>query len=191
MHHYTFYSYEQWGRGYIGSRSCRCNPEQDINYFGSYTDKAFSPTQKIILELHNTAKESLEAETALHNLFDVANNPHFANKQANRNTSVVRGKNHPNYGKKFPPHSAEHKRKISEGVKKALANLTPEAHARMVDASAKANAVRKHTDETKAKIRAARLGTKASEETRRKLSEIRKGKKRGPYKKRSLNKDKT
>ena len=32
-YHYVYYSYEEYGRGYIGSRTCRCLPEEDINYF--------------------------------------------------------------------------------------------------------------------------------------------------------------
>jgi len=27
-YHYTYYSYEEWGRGYFGSRTCRCLPEE-------------------------------------------------------------------------------------------------------------------------------------------------------------------
>ena len=38
MNHYTYYSFEQWGRGYIGRRSCKCSPEED-NYFGSYRER--------------------------------------------------------------------------------------------------------------------------------------------------------
>ena len=47
---YVYYSYEEFGRGYIGSRICKCLPEEDIKYFGSYKDKTFNPTEKIILE---------------------------------------------------------------------------------------------------------------------------------------------
>jgi hypothetical protein len=37
-YHYVYYSYEEYGRGYIGSRSCSCLPQEDRNYFGSFTD---------------------------------------------------------------------------------------------------------------------------------------------------------
>ena len=48
-HYYTYYSYEEWGRGYFGSRGCKCLPEEDMNYFGSFYDKTFKPNQKIII----------------------------------------------------------------------------------------------------------------------------------------------
>jgi hypothetical protein len=79
-YHYTYYSYEEFGRGYIGKRSCKCSPEEDVKYFGSYTDKTFKPTQKIILETYNTAEDLAKAEEILHAFYDVAPNPHFANK---------------------------------------------------------------------------------------------------------------
>lgn len=77
---YVYYSYESWGRGYIGKRECSCLPEEDVKYFGSYTDKTFKPTKKIILEIFNTRKDAYEAEIKLHSFYDVKNNPHFANK---------------------------------------------------------------------------------------------------------------
>lgn len=83
---YVYYSYEPWGRGYIGKRECFCLPEEDINYFGSYTDKTFKPTEKIILEVFNDKESALEAEKILHNFYNVKDNPHFANR-ANQTSS--------------------------------------------------------------------------------------------------------
>jgi hypothetical protein len=79
-YHYTYYSYEEFGRGYIGKRSCKCRPEEDVKYFGSYSDKTFQPTQKIILTQHHTVEEALTAEIRLHEFYNVACNSHFANK---------------------------------------------------------------------------------------------------------------
>jgi general stress protein YciG len=80
-YYYTYYSYEEWGRGYFGSRGCKCLPEEDINYFGSFSDKNFNPTQKIILkDDYATREEAYADEIILHDYYDVANNPHFANK---------------------------------------------------------------------------------------------------------------
>jgi len=80
-HHYTYYSYEEWGRGYFGSRSCDCLPEEDVKYLGSFKDKNFKPTQKIILkDDYETRAEAIEDEVILHNYYDVAANPHFANR---------------------------------------------------------------------------------------------------------------
>jgi hypothetical protein len=80
LYHYTYYSYEEFGRGYIGKRSCKCSPEEDVKYFGSYRDKTFKPTQKIILETYDTAEEAIADEILLQYFFKVVPNPHFVNK---------------------------------------------------------------------------------------------------------------
>lgn len=77
--HYVYYSYEEWGRGYIGKRSSSVHPDDDV-YLGSFKDKTFKPTRKIILAIFDTAKEALECEILLHNFYNVAQNPHFANQ---------------------------------------------------------------------------------------------------------------
>ena len=77
---YVYYSYEEYGRGYIGKRECKCFPEEDIKYFGSFKDKTFKPTQKIILEIFDSVEEALEAECILHDFYEVDKNPHFANR---------------------------------------------------------------------------------------------------------------
>ena len=79
MFFYTYYSYEQNGRGYIGSRGSSVEPSIDP-YMGSYTDDTFSPTEKIILTSHKTREEAHQAEIKLHELFSVGDNKHFANK---------------------------------------------------------------------------------------------------------------
>jgi len=79
MNFYVYYSYEGWGRGYIGARGCECLPEEDISYFGTFYDETFNPSEKIILACYISREEALEAEVALHNFFEVDVNPHFAN----------------------------------------------------------------------------------------------------------------
>ena len=80
-YYYTYYSYEEWDRGYIGSRGCDCLPEEDIKYFGSFKDKTFKPTQKIILKSdYATREEAIADEIILHDYYDVANNSHFTNR---------------------------------------------------------------------------------------------------------------
>jgi hypothetical protein len=83
---YVYYSYEPWGRGYIGKRECLCLPEEDVKYFGSFGDKTFKPTEKIILETFDSKENALEAERLLHKFYNVKDNPHFANK-ANQSSS--------------------------------------------------------------------------------------------------------
>ena len=80
-YHYVYYSYEEYGRGYIGSRGCKCLPEQDIKYFGSFKDKTFKPTQKIIIkDDYTTREEAYVDEIILQQYYKVAENPHFANR---------------------------------------------------------------------------------------------------------------
>ena len=85
-HFYVYYSYEEYGRGYIGKRECKCLPQEDVNYFGSFKDKTFNPTQKIILETFDSVEETLEAEIILHNFYEVDKNPHFANRARQTST---------------------------------------------------------------------------------------------------------
>jgi hypothetical protein len=80
-YYYTYYSYEEWGRGYIGSRGCKCLPEEDVKYLGSSKDKTFKPTQKIILkDDYATREEAYADEIILQQYYKVVENPHFANK---------------------------------------------------------------------------------------------------------------
>ena len=83
---YTYYSYEPWGRGYIGKRECKCLPEEDTKYFGSFKDKTFKPTEKIILGEFASREEAFDAEIKLHSFFEVDRNPHFANKSKQTST---------------------------------------------------------------------------------------------------------
>jgi len=106
-HHYVYYSYEDFGRGYIGSRTCDCSPEED-NYFGSFYDKTFIPTNKIILETFDNREEALDAEIKLHQFYDVARNPHFANQSKQTSTG---------FSAEGVVRSEEYKQKMSERLK--------------------------------------------------------------------------
>ena len=101
--HYVYYSYEEWGRGYIGVRSTKLDSCKD-KYMGSFKDKSFKPTQKIVLQVFNTREEALNAEITLHNFYQVHTNPHFANKAKQTSTGFnqesVNGRVWWNNGKK-------------------------------------------------------------------------------------------
>lgn len=138
--HYVYYSYEEWGRGYIGVRSTKLDPEKD-QYKGSFKDKTFKPTQKIILGTFESRKEALEAEILLHNFYEVALNPHFANRAKQKSTKfdiagILVGDKNPMYGKKL---SEQTKKKLSEhakarvGVKSSMygKSHTPEVRRRL------------------------------------------------------------
>jgi len=106
--HYVYYSYEEFGRGYIGCRTCECLPEKDV-YLGSYKDETFSPTQKIILETFSTRVEALQAEVDLHKFYQVDKNPHFANKARQKTTGFY-------YSAKGVVRTEEYKQKMSESM---------------------------------------------------------------------------
>lgn len=135
--YYTYYSFEEFGRGYIGSRKSQLPPEKDP-YLGSYRDKTFKPTEKVILGVYETHQEALEEEMKLHHFFEVDANPHFANQSritstgfttfgrppVNKGTHQGRGrKQTPEHIKKRVAHrvgkpmSEETKRRISEAKK--------------------------------------------------------------------------
>ena len=111
---YVYYSYEEWGRGYIGKRECSCLPTEDIKYFGSFKDKTFRPTQKIILEVCKTKEEAIQFEVILHDFYEVDINPHFANKA--KQTSIgfsydrTGGKNSPEWFEKMSGKNSPTKR---------------------------------------------------------------------------------
>jgi hypothetical protein len=77
--HYVYYSYEEWGRGYIGKRSSQVPPGLDP-YMGSFSDATFNPTNKIILGEFSSEQDALAAEILLHHFYAVDVNFHFANK---------------------------------------------------------------------------------------------------------------
>jgi predicted signal transduction protein with EAL and GGDEF domain len=110
-HFYVYYSYEEYGRGYIGKRECKCLPEQDIKYFGSYKDKTFKPTQKIILETFENVEKALEAECALHDFYKIDKNPHFANRAKQTSTGFYYN---PPKGENNPAKSPEVRKKLTE-----------------------------------------------------------------------------
>ena len=163
-YHYVYYSYEEWGRGYFGSRSCKCLPEEDVKYFGSFTDKNFKPTQKIILKSDYATREKAYAdEIILQQYYKVVENPHFANRAYQTSTGFSRKDN---------KHSISTKQKISSSLKGKKRG----------DEYIEKCKGRKHSDETKRKMSESQkglknhnYGKKASDITRKKLSESHKG----------------
>jgi hypothetical protein len=139
MFYYTYYSYEEWGRGYIGAKpsGCECLPQEDP-YLGSFYDKTFKPTHKIVLGVYASPEECLEAEIKLHRFFDVDINPHFANQAKQTSTGFIArgGKPRPSISgdnnpmRKYPgllsgdkngmfgkTHTPEAKRRLREAIK--------------------------------------------------------------------------
>lgn len=118
-HHYVYYSYEEWGRGYIGVRSTNVYPSED-KYMGSFRDKTFKPTQKIIIEEFSSRDEALDAEIKLHSLFCVDINPHFVNKRKQTSRKFDHaGRKNPMEGR---THTFETRLLISEKAKKRMSD---------------------------------------------------------------------
>ena len=155
-YHYVYYSYEEWGMGYFGSRTCKCLPEEDVKYFGSFSDKNFKPTQKIILKSdYNTREEAYTDEIILQEYYKVVENPHFANRAYQTSTKFSV------FGSTF---TESHRKKISEGQK---------GKKRSKEVGEKISAILK---EKYSKEPSPILGKLKSESHKRKLSESHKGK---------------
>jgi NUMOD3 motif len=141
---YVYYSYEPWGRGYIGKRECWCYPEEDVKYLGSYSDKTFKPTEKIILQTFDTVEEAFLVEIQLQEFYQVDKNPHFAN------IYIHRSKNFCNNGSKI----------IRDKISKALTGIKrSEETKKKVSESKKGTIV---SEETKIKLKEKRKGRKPS-----------------------------
>lgn len=180
--HYVYYSYEEFGSGYIGCRTCNCLPEED-DYLGSYHDETFNPSNKIILETFSTRQEALQAEVDLHKFYQVDINPHFANKARQKTTGFY-------YSAKGVVRSEKYKKNMSERLKGR--EIKPEwiekAKQNRKSYVGENNPFygKKHSDDIKNLIREKTLeqfktlghpfkGRKHSEETKKKMSEYRKG----------------
>ena len=177
MYHYTYMSIDPVdGRKYIGSRSCKCLPEEDTKYFGSYKDKSFKPQQKIILKTFCSRKEAFKHEIYLHFVLDVAVNKQFAN----RARATVTG---------FTWAGQHHSQKTIERLRITSKNMSQETREKIrqrnknkklspwhIERLKLANIGRKHSLETKEKIKQKALGRKVSEQTRRKIGDFNKNK---------------
>jgi hypothetical protein len=153
-YYYTYYSYEEYGKGYFGSRTCECLPEEDIKYFGSFKDKQFKPTQKIILkDDYSTREEAYADEIILQEHYKVVENPHFANRAYQTSTGFSR--------KGMVPHNKGHKMSLEQ--RKKLSDICKG---------------RKVNEETKQKISKSTKGRVLTEEHKRKIAEANKGKSR-------------
>jgi len=153
MFHTVYLSFEDGkvGRDYIGKHSSE-NPYDE--YLGSYKDKSFAPTGKIILEYAKTEEGAVEAEVRWQRVFLVAEDPQFANQSYQTNKKfvlTVKGEGHPNTGRMRPDVTIRNlednpvyrpevknnrdqiNQKISETTKKALAD--PETKRKHIEAN--------------------------------------------------------
>jgi hypothetical protein len=167
-YYYTYYSYEEWGRGYIGSRGCNCLPENDVNYFGSFKDKTFKPTQKIILkDDYATRDDAYADEIILQQFYKVVENPYFANRSYQTTTKFYynrKGQKHPKIsGDNHPSKREELRKNLSEkrkGDKNPMYGMAGEKNPFFG---------KRHTEETKNKIRLLSKNRKLTEEHKNKI----------------------
>jgi hypothetical protein len=164
-YHYVYYSYEEWGRGYIGVRSCKCPPIEDSKYFGTFKDKNFKPTNKIILSKFDSREAAQSAEIQLHAFFEVDVNPHFANRCKALVTGFLCG---------FKPSTET----IEKRRQKMLGRVLSEETKRKIgEANKIALKGKKLSDEVKAKIGARSRGIPRTKEHKQKMSEAQRGRK--------------
>jgi hypothetical protein len=164
-------------RMYIGSRTCKCKPEEDTKYFGSFRDKTFKPDTKRILKVFNTREEAFKHESYLHFVLEVSVDPRFANRAQVTTTGFTW------LGQKHSPETIE---KLKEISKK---NFTKEHKQKLIEANKNKKLTKEHIEklrqsnlgvkrspETCQKIREKAIGRKVSDATRALLSERSKGK---------------
>jgi len=183
---YVYYSYEPWKRGYIGKRECWCVPEEDVKYFGSFEDKTFKPTEKIILETFDSVQEAFKAEKLLQEFYEVDKNPHFAN------IYIHRSENFCNNGSDFIRNkisialtgikrSEETKRKVSEAKKGTIISEETKIKLKEKRKGKKPALGMKHAEENKKRQKEMMLqnnpfkGKNHTEETKKIISEKAKG----------------
>ena len=170
MFHVVYLSFEETGRCYIGKHSTK-NPYDE--YLGSYRDKIFNPEHKIILEYSNTEEGAVEAEIRWQRVFNVVDDPLFANQsfQSSRKFHFKPekfGESHQNTGKKIyhDPETQEEKRFASPPGGNWVLGRPPKFREKMSVATSK----RTHPQEVKEKIARGRLGKKHTPEAKAKMS---------------------
>ena len=184
-HYYVYYSYEPWGRGYIGKRECSCLPEEDTSYFGSFYDKTFKPSEKIILSVFDTREDAIEAEVKLHFFYKVDKNPHFAN--LSRQTSVgfsggsgFGGRNHtPETKEKQSKNNGSRRPEVREKMSKvSLGKPKSETHRLNISLAQKGKKKKPLSEGHKKAISDFHSGKTLSAEHKAKISESNKGRPR-------------
>jgi len=156
---------------------------------GSYKDKTFNPTNKIILETFDNRTEALEAEVLLHSFYNVDENPHFANKSRQKTSGFY-------YSAKGVVRSDEYKQKMSESMKNREYKKEwvekAKQNRRSFDGEQNPFYQKTHNQETRERISNSLKeyfqnnthpfeGKKHSEESKKKMSEGRKGKNNHMY----------
>ena len=166
---------------YYGKRTSKIPPEADlgIKYFSSSLDKSFIADQKAnpqnykykIVGTFLTAEKALEKEIRLHNKFNVGSSPHFYNKAKQTSTGfdrtgLITVKDSTGNTYSVPVDDPRYLSGELTGITKG-AKLTKERVQQIINKLLG----RKHSEETKAKIKAGSLlnkGKRSSKEAKEK-----------------------
>jgi hypothetical protein len=177
MFHTVYDSWEEGpvGRDYIGKHS---TDDPYDKYLGSFKDKTFDPSNKIIIAYATTPEGAVWLERMFQKVFSVVEDPGFANRSYQTESKFIYGVK----GDENPAKRPESGRKISE---KKKGKPRPDVRERNLrnnpskapEAAAKIAASRrgkKQTAEAKQKVSDYQSGRPKSEETKRKIREARK-----------------
>ena len=156
-----------------------------VNYFGSFSDKTFSPTEKIVIQEFLTREEAIAAEVVLHEFYQVHRNPHFANQARQTTTkfsggSGFLGRHHTEESKqRISQNSASRSPEFREAQSRRLRGVPKtEEHRKNISKGLKGKPKPPMSEETKQKISDFNKGKTLSEEHREKISLSNKGKPR-------------
>ena len=105
-YHILYVSFEETpgGRSYVGAHSTDCIFD---GYLGSYLDKSFKPTAKIIIGYFNSRSALLSAESSLQKTLNVVRDPHYVNQSIQHGSGFT-------YGFLGKKHTTEWKEKQSQ-----------------------------------------------------------------------------
>lgn len=157
MNHYTYLITYKNGMKYMGVRSCKCSPEEDVKYFGSskHTPDKSQIVSKEILAEFPTREAALEAEISYHAENDVAVNPQYYNKAKQTTKSFS------TFGVKFV-RRPEHTEKIRQAL---LGRKRSPEECLAISKGKKGKSHKPHSADTKAKIGRAHRGKTVAKST--------------------------
>lgn len=175
-YHILYISFEETpeGRSYVGAHST-----DDLNdgYLGSFVDKNFSPTSRIIVGYFKSRESLLQAEESLQKVLDVVSDTNYANQ------SFQHGKGF-TYGFLGKSHTDEFRKNVGERNKQR--EYTPEMREAQSERSRQywSSAPESYKEEVSTRASNQWKGVPKSEEHKRKIGEAQLGEKNHRYGKR-------
>jgi len=177
MFHTAYNSYESKpnGRDYIGKHS---SEDPYDGYLGSFVDETFEPDSKIVMAYSKTAEGAVWFEVNFHNVFNVSQDPRYANLTKQTNTKFD------TTGLKRLPLTVEQKELISVRTKEAMQSPKVRENLEKANANLKTREARRlsklgvpRDKETKEKIVSTLTGYKQTQEHIQNAASTRRGRK--------------